>query len=578
MLVNKARKDPGIPNLYPYKQAMLARAEHAKIAEIEERDRARDRRRAVESKKRAEAALKEQQDIEFGKSLATPEGKRKWYFKELKKVIEASDIIIQVLDARDPMGCRAHDVERIVAKQMNPDGSPSKKIVLLLNKIDLVPATVVENWIKFLRREFPCLAFKSSTQQQSSHLSSISTKPSKVDSKTLTSSSAVGAGPLLQLLKNYSRSLNLKKTINVGVIGYPNVGKSSIINSLKRSRAVQVSAAAGCTKVVQHVKLDNNINLIDSPGVLFSADNDAEKNLLLRNVLKVEQVEDPIEACKGILSRCSKEQLMEIYKIAEFSSTEEFLGFVAHRRGKLGKGGVPNYVEAARAILQDWNSGKIPFYTPAPEVKDIESSVIVNSWGNDFDINAVIDNANREILTEIASGEHKASTDYVEMAGNEEADAVEDDEGMIGDSDSEFEGEDSNEDEAGQDDEDDEDSGDMDSESNKKSISKGMFTENKLSMKNVRDFVQNGGKNAGISSFEAGGLSQRRKEQAQKEKQVFSVMSSSSVVQNAGEGNHQLNKNKKTEMKKQKKQMKRAAAKFADSSMAEDYNFESDWQ
>ena len=66
---------------------------------------------------------------------------------------------------------------------------------------------------------------------------------------------------LIQLLKNDSRSHNIKKAITVGVVGYPNVGKSSLINSLKRSRAVGVSAQAGFTKVVQEVKLDKKVML-----------------------------------------------------------------------------------------------------------------------------------------------------------------------------------------------------------------------------------------------------------------------------------------------------------------------------
>jgi nuclear GTP-binding protein len=74
---------------------------------------------------------------------------------------------------------------------------------------------------------------------------------------------------LLQLLKNYSRNLNLHTSISVDVIGYPNVGKSSIINSLKRCRAVSTGATPGLTKKVQEVHLDSKIKLLDSPGVLF---------------------------------------------------------------------------------------------------------------------------------------------------------------------------------------------------------------------------------------------------------------------------------------------------------------------
>ena len=82
---------------------------------------------------------------------------RKAYYRELKRVIEASDVVIQVLDARDPMGCRSTEIEQEALSQ-------NKKVVLLLNKIDLVPPANCRMWQKYLRSEFPCILFKANTQ------------------------------------------------------------------------------------------------------------------------------------------------------------------------------------------------------------------------------------------------------------------------------------------------------------------------------------------------------------------------------------------------------------------------------
>lgn len=190
----------------------------------------------------------------------------------------------------------------------------------------------------------------------------------------------------MSLLKNYARSQNVKKTIVVGVIGYPNVGKSSIINSLKRSKAANVSANPGCTKTLQTIKLDHHINLIDSPGVLFAA-GESQADLVLRNCVKVEQMEDPITAVVDLVSRVPSESLMEVYRIASFSSPQEFISHVAHKRGKLKAGGVPNLAAAATTILKDWTSGVIPFYTipPANPNTEHESKVIVGGWGAEVD-------------------------------------------------------------------------------------------------------------------------------------------------------------------------------------------------
>ena len=116
------------------------------------------------------------------------------------------------------MGCRCTRVEQAVI-------ASHKKLVLVLNKIDLVPREVVEEWLKYLRNEFPTIAFKATTQSQKDHLSS-----SKHESLDTAGSGSRGGATLLKLLGNYCRNKNLKTAIRVGVVGFPNVGKSSIIN------------------------------------------------------------------------------------------------------------------------------------------------------------------------------------------------------------------------------------------------------------------------------------------------------------------------------------------------------------
>ena len=86
-------------------------------------------------------------------------------------------------------------------------------------------------------------------------------------------STAVGTENLLNILKNYSRvdkDAKAKGLITVGVIGFPNVGKSSLINSLKRSKAAATGNTPGVTKQMQEIQLDKNIVLLDSPGVVLT--------------------------------------------------------------------------------------------------------------------------------------------------------------------------------------------------------------------------------------------------------------------------------------------------------------------
>jgi len=250
---------------------------------------------------------------------------------------------------------------------------------------DLVPREAVQAWLKHLRMELPTVAFKASTSGTRGKLTA--STAIKAAAAT-TSGECLGADMLIQLLKNYSRSHKIKKAITVGIVGYPNVGKSSIINSLKRSQAVGVSSTAGFTKVIQEIKLDKKIVLLDSPGILFAAESDPDN--VLRNCVNVEQLTDVITPVESIIRRCRKEQLLKAYQVADFKDSQEFLNHIAKKKGKMRKGGIVDLQAAACTVLQDWNNGKVPFFTMPPQQKNTTtSSELVTTWAKEFDIDNI---------------------------------------------------------------------------------------------------------------------------------------------------------------------------------------------
>lgn len=174
------------------------------------------------------------------------------------------------------------------------------------------------------------------------------------------------------------------------------VGKSSVINSLKRSRVCNVGATPGQTKVTQEIHLDKLVRLIDSPGIIFSkpSKDEAESSAaVLRNCVKVELVTDPIAPVAAIMKRCKREQLMQLYALPFFETPEMFLVLVAKKKGRIGKGGVPDLESAARCVLQDWNAGRIPYYCMPPAPVEGESchinASIAQGWAKEFDLDSV---------------------------------------------------------------------------------------------------------------------------------------------------------------------------------------------
>ncbi|KAK1929812.1 Guanine nucleotide-binding protein-like NSN1 [Phytophthora citrophthora] len=341
--------------------------------------------RAAQSSQQYEQNQIQQEQDQTQDELVINDASRRAYMKELRKVVDKADVVLEVLDARDPMGCRTLDMEDAIGNRHG------KKLVLVLNKVDLVPPHVLQPWLKYLRGFYPTVAFKASTQNQSKHLSANFGKADKAAGEAVSGSKAVGTDALMQLLKNYCRSHGVKTAITVGVIGYPNVGKSSVINSLKRSKAASVSSTAGHTKVMQEVHIDSKIKLLDCPGIVF--DHSDSSALLLRNCINTESMADPVGAVQVLLTRCQPVQLAELYQLPVdtvskcFQDAVQFLVLVAQTKGKLGKGGIPDRQAAARIVLQDWNRGKLPYFTPPPDQSvQVLDTQLVTSFGQEFNV------------------------------------------------------------------------------------------------------------------------------------------------------------------------------------------------
>lgn len=321
------------------------------------------------------------------------ENTRKRFYAECKKVIVAADVVIEVLDARDPASCRSEELEKEVVHA-------GKRLVLLINKIDLVPREAVEAWLKHLKRSHPVVAFKAMHGEckRSKHAMVSSVKAS--EGLLRSTHAVVGADDLMQLLKNYARtgvSSVQKAHINVGIVGYPNTGKSSVINSLKRHNAVEAGGRAGVTKVMQEVQLDSKVTLIDSPGVVFEGES-GDAAVILRNVVAVDRLADPVGVVEALVAKAPRQALLQYYGLErDFSSVSDFLVHVARARGKLKRGSGLDLPSAAKSVITDWTTGKLRYYVMPPEGSEAmamaaeeETAQIVQNLAPALDIDALL--------------------------------------------------------------------------------------------------------------------------------------------------------------------------------------------
>merc|ERR1712021_48339 len=247
---------------------------------------------------------------------------------------------------------------------------------------------------------------------------------------------AYGADELTAVLGGYSRRRGIKTGVTAAVVGFPNVGKSSVINSLARSRVCTTNATAGSTKDSSQLAIDKAVKLLDSPGVLFGGS--AEKQAM-RGALSASALADPIDGALALMERCDLVQLALHYNSKPTSNTRAFLAQLAEKRGMVRKGGIPDLEASARQILQDCQRGKIRFFTKAPKVETHKipkflDVTLVKQLADEFQLDATSDwMATTELPQQPSQGQTiKISDDgYTELDTLVESDAEVEDEGKM---------------------------------------------------------------------------------------------------------------------------------------------------
>ena len=250
--------------------------------------------------------------------------------KLVKDIVEISDIVLEILDARFIQETRNRELEKLIKLK-------GKKIIYVLNKADLVDLKSKIQEIGLL--EISPYIFVSCKERK-------------------------GVSRLRDYIKAEAKKTHITdRKVQVGIIGYPNTGKSSLINILSRKSSAGTASEAGFTRGVQKIGLTSNIVILDTPGIIPESEYSHTREEAIKKQVKVgartsNRIRNP-EMFISELMRTHSTQIEKFYGIDAKGDTEVLIEQLGRKRNFLRKGGVVDEDRTSRTIIKDWQEGRI---------------------------------------------------------------------------------------------------------------------------------------------------------------------------------------------------------------------------
>lgn len=273
------------------------------------------------------------------------------YWDLIKEIVKESDIVLEILDARFPEMSRNLQAEEIIKQLKKPR-------IFVLNKADLISRKDIEYAVANLSQE-PDSSVVYVTNRQTRTIKTLLAKIRQMFEKYGRNESNQSSNPLIKRPFRKARG-----DIIVGVIGYPNVGKSSVINALSFSKKMTVSKKAGTTHGIHWIKANEEIKLIDTPGVI-PLSNESEMKLGMISARGVEKLKDPElvagRIIESFIEKKALNRLEDFYglKFEERENVYFILTEISKHMHHLKKGGETDDIRTSSVIVRDWQEGRL---------------------------------------------------------------------------------------------------------------------------------------------------------------------------------------------------------------------------
>ncbi len=254
--------------------------------------------------------------------------------RQLKEKLNLVDVVIEVRDSRIPLSSSYQNIEKLLG---------DKPRLLLLNKADLVDKDELSAWVKYLKEDTGCKVIVGEAKGNNDLNSVVKTAVELSEPKIQT---LIAKG----LLRRPARAM---------VVGMPNVGKSSVINKLTKSSKTKIGAKAGVTRQQQWVRINPKLDLLDTPGIIPTKQDDQLQATKLAFVSSVsENAYSPEPVAKALLEMLSEGKRADFIK--DYYKTENLtLEEIAIKRNWIIRGESPDTERTAIYVLKDFREGRL---------------------------------------------------------------------------------------------------------------------------------------------------------------------------------------------------------------------------